>query len=118
MPALSLIVMLFICLYSKMQGNLVLGQSICQQNLNTLPITFKLLVLGLSYFTCKFLVTSPFFEFPTYLTILSWILTYFCKSLLNFNLCHNFRTIGAKAFMCIACIQTFLWLPKVLTLKP
>lgn len=118
MPALSLIVMLFICLYSKMQGNLVLGQSICQQNLNTLPITFKLLVLGLSYFTCKFLVTSPFFEFPTYLTILSWILTYFCKSLLNFNLCHNFQTIRAKAFMCIACIQTFLWLPKVLTLKP
>ena len=82
----------------------------------TLAISFEPKEIGLSYFTCVFLVARPFcWKQLFYLVTLTLTFTYFWKKI---NLDHNFWTKSCKALILhisIPCCKTSLLIPIFLT---
>ena len=83
-----------------------------------LEVGFKPLEVGLSYFTCKFLVARPLYS-HSYQNFDLWPwprpLTYIFE---NCNICHSFWTINGRDFIFhkyIPCDLSFWFIPKVLT---
>ena len=70
----------------------------------TLAITFERQVMGLSYYTCVFLMTSPFYWcqnfWPPDLDLEDWV-----KVFTNFNIGHNFWMANGGTFILHMCVS-------------
>ena len=85
----------------------------------TFTITFEPLKVGLSYFTCTFLMMRPCHSYQNF-DLVTLNVT-FDLHILKFNICHNFSTIRGSAFifyMYSPCDEAFLFIPNRLTLWP